>query len=203
MITLYHAPRSRSSRFLWLLEELGQPYTIETVSIRRGDGSGERQESYRQIQPHGKVPSIVHDGVTVFESTAIALYLSDAFPEAKLGPRIGEPTRGPYLTWLAYYTGVFEPSFVCKAIGATPPAGMAGWGPTDEVLAHIKPQLERGPYLLGDAMSTADILYGSAFELFSGSPLLPHDPVFTAYVERLVARPAYARARDKDVASAG
>ena len=40
MITLYHAPRSRSSRFIFLLEELGAPYEIKTVSIRRGDGSG-------------------------------------------------------------------------------------------------------------------------------------------------------------------
>ena len=41
MLTLYHSPQSRSSRFVWLLEELGQPYEIEYVAIRRGDGARE------------------------------------------------------------------------------------------------------------------------------------------------------------------
>ncbi|MBC7975573.1 MAG: glutathione S-transferase, partial [Myxococcales bacterium] len=108
MITLYHAPNSRSSRFLWLLEELGQPYTTRIVSIRRGDDAGHPDPAYRKIQPHGKVPAIDHDGTIVFESSAIALYLADAFPEAKLGPPIGDPLRGAFVTWLAYYGGVME-----------------------------------------------------------------------------------------------
>jgi glutathione S-transferase len=198
VITLYHAPKSRSSRFVWLLEELGQPYELAVVSIRRGDGTGLQQDDYRRIQPHGKVPAIDHDGVIVFESAAIALYLSDAFPDAKLGPRIGEPTRGPFLTWLAYYTGVMEPAFVTKALGFTTTNSTTGWAPTEEIVAHIVAQLARGPYLLGEAFSTADILYGSTFALFKGSPLLPENPTLTAYIDRLIARPAYQRALTKD-----
>lgn len=196
MITLYHAPKSRSSRFVWLLEELGQPYAIELVTIRGRDG--DQDPEYRRIHPHGKVPAIDHDGVIVFESPAIALYLADAFPDAGLGPKIGEPTRGPFLTWLAYYTGVMEPAFVGKALGFTTTNSTTGWAPTDEILAHISGQLKRGPYLLGDAFSTADILYGSTLALFKGSPLLPDDPVLDAYVERLRARPAYERAAARD-----
>lgn len=71
MITFYHAPRSRSFRTLWLLEEIGQPYEIKRVSIRRGDGSGSSDPE--NPHPLGKVPVIVHDGQTVFETTAIAL----------------------------------------------------------------------------------------------------------------------------------
>src|SRR5919204_7061843 len=98
MITLYHAPKSRSSRFIWLLEELGEPYELKLVSIRRRDGSGHAEGAeYRRIQPHGKVPAIVHEGATVFESSAIALYLGDAFPKAGLGAPIGDPKRGPYV----------------------------------------------------------------------------------------------------------
>lgn len=201
MITLYHAPQSRSSRFVWLLEEIGQPYKTKIVSIRRGDGTGEQDPAYRQIHPHGKVPAIDHDGVIVFESAAIALYLADAFPEARLGPRIGDPTRGPFLTWLAYYTGVMEPAFVGKALGFAITNSTTGWAPTEEILAHIIGQLRRTPYLLGDAFSTADILYGSTFALFKGSPLLTPDPAIDAYVERLSARPAYKRAAEKDAAT--
>ena len=92
MLKLYHAPRSRSSRFIWLLEELGEPYQIEVVSIRRGDGSGKLDAL--DPHPHGKVPALVHDDTTVFESIAVALYLTDAFPAMGLGPRIGDSTRG-------------------------------------------------------------------------------------------------------------
>jgi glutathione S-transferase len=202
MITLYHAPNSRSSRFVWLLEELGQPYTTTLVSIRRGDGTGAQDAAYRKIQPHGKVPAIDHDGAIVFESSAIALYLADAFPEAKLGPKIGDPTRGAFVTWLAYYTGVMEPAFVTKALGFATTNSTTGWAPTEEILAYVTAQLARGPYLLGDTFSSADILFGSTFALFKGSPLLPPDPVQDAYVERLISRPAFRRADEKDTAMA-
>ena len=69
MITLYHAPKSRSTRMIFLLEELGVPYEIKTVSIRRGDGSGAADE--HNPHPHAKVPAIRNGNETVFESSAI------------------------------------------------------------------------------------------------------------------------------------
>lgn len=112
MLTLVHAPRSRSSRFVWLLEEIGEPYDIQYVSIRRVDGSGTLDPA--NPHPHGKVP-FLKDGVsTVFEQTAIALYLADKFPDARLGPPIGDSRRGAFLTALAYYSGVLEPAFTSK-----------------------------------------------------------------------------------------
>ena len=202
MLTLYHAPNSRSSRFLWLLEEIGQPYTVQVVSIRRRDGSSQQDPAHRKVHPHGKVPALDHDGSIVFESAALALYLADAFPAARLGPKIGEPTRGAFVTWLAYYAGVMEPAFVTKALGFTTTNSTTGWAPTDEIIAHIDGQLARGPYLLGDAFSTADILFGSTFALFKGSPLMPDSAVRNAYIERLTSRPAFKRAADKDAALA-
>ena len=94
MLTLVHAPRSRSSRFLWLLEEIGEPYDIQYVSIRRVDGSGALDPA--NPHPHGKVPFLKDHASTVFEQTAIALYLADKFPEAHLGPAIGDPARGAF-----------------------------------------------------------------------------------------------------------
>ena len=92
MLTLFHAPKSRSSRMIWLLEELDTPYEIRQVTIRRGDGSGALDPA--NPHPHGKVPVIVHDRVTVFESAAICVYLTDAFPKNRIGPMIGAPS-GP------------------------------------------------------------------------------------------------------------
>jgi glutathione S-transferase len=199
MITLYHAPKTRSSRFVWLLEEIGEPYEVKLVPMLRRDGSGAPPPpSYRSIHPHGKVPAIAHDGAVVFESAAIALYLGDAFPRAKVGVPIGDSKRGPYLTWLAYYAGVMEPAFVGNALGFTTVNSTTGWASTDDVLAHVVGALARGPYLLGEQFTTADVLFGSTFALFKGSPLVPPNDVIAAYIDRVVKRPAYARAAAKD-----
>jgi glutathione S-transferase len=69
MITLYHRPRSRSTRLIFLLEELGAPYTIQLVSIRTRDGGGALDPA--NPHPHGKVAVISDDGVVVFESSAM------------------------------------------------------------------------------------------------------------------------------------
>ena len=196
MITLYHAPRSRSSRVIWLLEELEASYQIKQVTIRRGDGSGAPDPS--NPHPHGKVPAIEHNGSLIFESAAIAAYLTDAFPKNGVGPVVGEPTRGQYLTWLAYYAGVAEPAFVSRFMNVAPPRGTAGWVAVDEVMAHVTRTLESGPYLLGSKFSAADILFGSTFALYLGQPLLPRTPPLEAYVNRCVERSAYKLAASKD-----
>ncbi|MGE0047294.1 MAG: glutathione S-transferase family protein [Hyphomonadaceae bacterium] len=196
MLTLFHAPRSRSSRIIWLLEELGAPYELKISNIRRGDGSGAVEET--NPHPHGKVPAIVHDGVPVFESAAICTYLTDAFPANRIGPQVGDPKRGPYLTWLAYYTGVLEPAFMSKFMNITPPRGTAGWVVVEEAMEHVNAALEKGPWLLGDTFSAADVLYGSTFALFLGNPMLPETPPLRAYVDRCAARPAYQRAAAKE-----
>lgn len=199
MLTLYHAPRSRSFRMLWLLEELGVPYEVKIVSIRRGDGSGaEDAAGYRGIHPHAKVPAIQHDGAAVFETPAIALYLTDAFPQAGLGPGISDKERGPYLSWLAYSTGVIEPAVTMKLLNVPHRYGTFGWGPLEEVEGVLARTLEAGPYLLGDKFSAADIVIGGSIAQFVQWKFLPALSVFTDYVQRITARPAYARAQAKD-----
>lgn len=196
MLTLFHAPKSRSSRFIWLLEELDAPYELTVVTIRRGDGTGAVDPA--NPHPHSKVPAITHDGVTVFESPAIALYLTDAFPKNGIGPRVGELTRGAYLSWLAYYGDVMEPAFMSKFMNTAVPRGTAGWVPAEEAMDFVIKTLSAGPYLLGDKFSAADVLYASTFALFGGSPLLPKTGVIDDYVKRCVERPAYARSIPRD-----
>ncbi len=201
MITLYHAPKTRASRFVWLLEELGAAYSLKDMSIRRfeppqdgGDGRLVGERDATNPHPHGKVPAIEHDGVVVYESAAIALYLTDAFPDAGLGPVVGDPLRGPYLSWLAYYPGVFEAALTAAFFGFKAPASTVGWAPADEVMAHINATLSRGPYFLGTQFSAIDVLMGSSFALFMGSPLMPAEEPIAGYVARMKGRPAYQRA---------
>ena len=196
MITLFHHPKSRSTRFIFLLEELEAPYRLQLVTMRRSDGSGAVDAA--NPHPHGKVPAISDDGVIVFESPAIALYLTDRFPQNRVGPTVGEPLRGAYLSWLCYYTGVLEPAFMSKFMNTDVPRGTAGWVPLDEAMAAVIDVLSRGPYLLGERFSAADVLYGTTFAMFGQSPLMPKSQVVEDYVKRIVTRPAFARAQARD-----
>lgn len=196
MITLYHRPKSRSARFIFLLEELGAPYQIKPVDVRRADGTGAVDPA--NPHPHGKVPAISDDGTIVFELPAIALYLTDKFPQNGIGPLIGDPQRGAYLSFLAYYTGVLEPAFMSKFLNTPVPRGTAGWVPVEEAMEFVIRTLSAGPYILGGKFSAADVLYATTFAMFGSSPMMPKSPVIEAYVKRCLERPAYARAMAKD-----
>jgi glutathione S-transferase len=193
MLTLYHSPRSRSSRILWLLEELGEPYGIEYVTVRRPDGSGGRDP--RNPHPDGKVPALRHDGRLVTESAAICLYLSDAFPRARLGPDPDDPRRADYLGWLFYYPGELEPAVIARATGRTEsdPREKEAY---EAMERRLRGALQRGPYLLGEAFSTADVLLASVFHW--APQWMPQGPPFDAYLARLAERPALGRASAKD-----
>ena len=196
MITLYHAPKSRSTRMIFLLEELGVPYEIKIVSIRRGDGSGAVDAS--NPHPHAKVPAIRNGNETVFESSAIVAYLTDTFPQAGLAPKPGEAGRGQYLTMLAYYGDVVEPSFVSKFLKMDVPRGTAGWVAVEEVIPYIDKLLTAQPFIAGEKFTGADILYATTFGMFAQNPMMPKLASVDAYVKRCLDRPAYARAMSKD-----
>ncbi|HUO90847.1 MAG TPA: glutathione S-transferase family protein [Rhizomicrobium sp.] len=197
MITLFHRPNTRSARFVFLLEELGAPYEIRTVSGRGPGGSGAPDPA--NPHPLGKVPAIVDsdDGSLVFESSAIALYLTDKFPKNGIGPLPGDRTRGAYVSWLAYYCGVMEPAWTLNFLKIEIPRGPQGWAPVDEVMAFTVKTLEQGPYILGERFSAADILLGTTFAMFMGGPSFPKTPLLEAYVNRVVGRPAFARGMEK------
>ena len=195
MITLHHAPASRSSRIIWLLEELGVPYELRITDIPRMDGSGAPDPG--NPHPDKKVPALVDDGVLITESAAICLYLTDKFPEAKLGPAVGDRLRGPYVSWLLYYAGVIEPVVTFEfAQLANHPALTRTFRGRAETDARILAALREGPYVLGASFSAADVLLGS-LALFARQ-WLPADRLVDAYVERISARPALARAQRRD-----
>ncbi|GGD12344.1 glutathione S-transferase family protein [Aureimonas glaciei] len=197
MITLYHAAQSRSSRIVWLLEELAVPYEIVPVSIFRPmTGLGVPDA----INPHPdkQVPAIVHDGALVAESVAIILYLTDALPQAQLGPRAGDPRRGSYLTWLAWYAAAMEPA-IFAAMGGELEAAPMKRRSHEAVTRRLLRALEQGPYLMGDAFSGADILVGSALSFARGA--FPESAVLDDYAARCKARPAAVRAAARDDAA--
>lgn len=195
MLSLYHSPMSRSSRFVWLLEELGADYELRYVEVSRPDGSGGVDPA--NPHPDGKVPALVHDGVLVTESAAICLYLTDLFAEKGLGPAVGDPKRGPYLTWLAYYAGVIEPVVVIDATGHGDDPGLRrSFRGMAEMHARVGGALEASPYLLGEEFSAADLIVASLAQVVR--PALPAGQPVDGWLERINARPALARAMAKD-----
>ncbi len=196
MLTLYHTPKSRSASIVWLLEELGVPYELKIVDIRHADGTGARDPA--NPHPHGKVPVLVHDGHRVFEIAAITVYLTDLFPEKKLGPQVGDPLRGEYLSWLAYRPGVLEPAMMMRRLEVKHVYGAMGWGPAEEVESVLNETLQNRPYLLGDSFSAADISVGGVINFLMMFKVLNETPVLKAYTDRITARPAFKRAMERD-----
>lgn len=200
MITLYHAPRSRSSGIIWLLEELGVAYRIELVPIIYGNGEGTpAPESYRAVHPHKKVPAIDDDGKIVFECSAIAQYLCDAYPDAGLAPPIGDPKRAMYDTLLAYWAGVMNPIATARFRGWDKD-GPTGFGTFEDMETFMNKEIAAAsPFILGERFTSADVLFGGAVDFFTNAGLMPKRDIYEAYASRLNARPARQRALERDM----
>jgi len=195
-VTLFHAPQSRSGGVLALLEEIGADYELSVLDLRHGE---QRKDSYLAVNPMGKVPAIVHDGALVTEQGAVYAYLADLHPESGLAPAIGDHLRGPYLRWLFFYGSSFEPAIVDRSLKREPAApATSPYGDYDTMLTTLTDQLARGPYLLGDRFSAADVLWGGALRWTTRFKLVPELPVIVDYVARVTSRPSFVRAAKID-----
>ncbi|MEO7055656.1 MAG: glutathione S-transferase family protein [Caldimonas sp.] len=195
-VTLFHAPQSRSAGALVLLEELGADYELHVFDLKKGE---QRQEAYLAVNPMGKVPAILHGGSLVTEQGAVYLYLAELYPEAGLAPAVGDPQRGAFLRWLFFYGSSFEPAVVDRAMKREPAApGTSPYGTWDTMIGTLTGQLAKGPYLLGERFSAADVLWGTALRWTTMFKLVPESPEVTAYIARCTTRPAAQRAAAKD-----
>jgi glutathione S-transferase len=182
-LTLYHAPRSRSSVALWMLEEIGQPFGIHLLSIKKGDN---REHPYLDVNPMGKVPALKHGDAIITEVAAICCYLADAFPQAGLNIPIGDPQRGPYLKWLFFAPGVIEPAIFDRAFprAAEAPRAALPFGDFDTAMNVLAKAVTP---VIGSQLRWATIF-----------KLIPERKEFVDYMARFADRPAAKRAQTKD-----
>lgn len=198
-LILYHAIPSRSSIVRWMLEEVGRPYEVRVLDLKAG---ANRAPEYLALNPMGKVPTLVHDGVAVTEAAAICCHLADAFPEAGLSFPVGDRRRGPYLKWLFFSPSCIEPAMTDIALKREPPPrSMAGYGDLETLLGVLADAVRPGPYLFGDSFTAADVVLGSTLRWTMAFGLLPRRDEFAAYAARLEARPALRRAEAADAAA--
>jgi glutathione S-transferase len=195
-LTLFHAAPSRSSVALWMLEEIGEPYEIKLLSLKNGET---RQPAYLAINPMGKVPALKDGDEVITECAAICCYLADAYPKSGLGIPIGDRERGVYLKWLFFGPSCLEPAIIDRSLkreGAS--RSMLGWSDYDTVLDVITKAIAKGPYLLGDKFTAADVVIGSGLRWGTMFELIPKTAEISAYISRLERRQALQRATEKD-----
>ena len=185
---LYYAPRTRSFTALWLLEELGLPFRIAEVDLQAG---AQKTPEFLALNPMGKVPVVVEDGIPIAELGALAITLADRHSGAGLAVGIDAPQRPAYLRWMFFSSAIMEPAFGEKFFRWEVPASSVAWGSFADMHRALDGAVEPGPYLLGDRFTAADVLVGStarfglmfgAFE--AGGPI-------DRYVQRLAARDAF------------
>ena len=200
MLTLYHAPLSRSSVIAQAIIEMevADRVHVRPTQVPRADGSGAVDPA--NPHPEGKVPLLDHGGTHVWERPAILIYLSDLFPDAPGIRPAGHAQRGPFLSWLAYYGDVVEPVFILKAAELSHPYITAGLRGFDEVAGRLSRTFADGrDFLLPDGFSVADLLVASPFMWFRD--YLPEDPATRAWFERVDSRASVEAVRQSDQAA--
>ena len=197
-LTLYHNPKSRSATTRVLLEALGVPYAVKLIDFATAQN---RTPEFLALNPLGKLPTLVHGDAVITEQVAITIYLADRFPAAGLAPAFDDPQRGPYLRWLGFYGACFEPALMDHAFKRAPidPA-TSPFRDYDTVIETLVAQLGRGDYLLGDRLTAADLLWGSALRWTTEFGMVPKLPTIVTYMQRVGAHPAVIRAAELDAA---
>ncbi len=193
MMKLYWAPRTRSLRALWVLEEAGVSYERVRLDLSAGE---QKSADYRAINPMAKVPALTDGPVAIAESGAICAYVAETHPGGGLAPPVGDPARARYLQWLFFSPGCVEQAFLAKSANISIRQEAAGFGDFNRVFDVLEAAVATGPWLLGERFSAADVMIGLdlhfGIDIFK---LVPSRPVLRAYVDRCLARPALQRAK--------
>lgn len=191
-IVLYTNPMSRGLIAHWMLEEVGAPYRTVILDFEKRE---HKTPDFLELNPMGKVPTIVHRGIVITESAAICTYLADEFPKAGLAPELRDPQRGTYLRWMFFSAGCIEPALVDRLVARAmpdPPVSL-GYGSYSATLNALERAIAPGPYVLGDRFTAVDVHIGSEIVWGLMSKCLEPRQAFREYAERLSERPAYQR----------
>ncbi len=199
MITVYHLEQSRSTRILWLLEELGLDYRIEHFA--RDPVTRRAPESLRRIHPLGKSP-VIRDGELVLaESGAIVEYLIRRYGEGRLAVAPDSPEWPRYVYWLHFAEGSAPLPLILDLLLDMTGQGeslLAGFVEQEiaNLTAYLEAELEGREHLVGDSFTAADLMITFAVEFAEVRGRLDGRPNCRAFLERMRERPAHRRAAE-------
>jgi len=193
---LHHQPRSRSTRVLWLLEELGVPFDLEVMSREV-----KQTPEYRALHPLGRSPALETDDGPVFESAALILHIADQNLDAGLIAPLGSYERALQYQWCFLAMTDIESALMdiarqVWAEGREPDAGIIERATArfEAGVEAVAGALGDDDYLVGNSFSVADIVAGSVIGFGRTGELAELPEAIVPYIDRLEARPARQRA---------
>jgi len=160
-LKLYSNAQSRGLVIEWLLIELG----AEFEKIELAYHTEIKSESYLNINPFGKVPTLVDGDMVIYEMPAICAYLADKFFDQGLAPALDDPKRGLYFRWLFFAAGPWDAATTDRTLKVeiTDEQKMhIGYGNFQDTYTALIQGLEQAqPYLCGEQFTVADVFVGS------------------------------------------
>jgi glutathione S-transferase len=198
MITIHHLNKSRSTRVIWLLEELNMPYNL--VNHQRDPVTRLAPESLKKVHPLAKAPVIVDNDLTLCESGAIVEYILDQANNEKLRPKRDSVEYYHYLEWLHFAEGSLSLPIISSLLMTMETRD--GTKPLDGYIAkeihldfsYIESILSKRPYFAGDCFSAADIMMTIILEMAESLGLLKNKTTTLAYLANIKQRPAFQKA---------
>lgn len=200
MITLHHLNNSRSQRILWLFEELGLDYEI--VKHQRDSVTRLAPDALKALHPLGKSPIIVDNGRTIFESGAIIDYVIDHYGAGALRPAAGTSDYIDYQQWLHFAEGsamlpLLMAMYVSRLGAAGAPLHPRIDSQITDHLSFMEGHLEGRDFIVGNALSGADINNVFVLEAAASAGRLANYPALTHYLAKMQGRPAYQRGLER------
>jgi glutathione S-transferase len=192
MLRLYYMPRTRSSRVLWLLAEIGAPYELTKLAPEE-----RKSAEHLARQPLGRVPALeLDDGTVMFESAAICLQLADLHPDTGLIPPLGSAERALVYQWVLFGMTELEAPLYrwlsdVAEDSATPSPARERFA---QAAAALETALEGRDWLLGERFTVADVICASVLGSAHTRGLLKQWPGLQVYVDHGEARPAFVAA---------
>ena len=191
------SPGSRLTRVTWMLEELGQSYEIIKAK--------QHSETMRRYNPSGKIPALVDGDFVLTDSAAICAYLGEKHAEAGLGPEPTPRGRAAMTSWMIYAQSEFEAPMWNKLkhrflLPDELRAEVRPWlaHEFDKEVAALDAKLGDRPYALGDRFTAVDVILGHCGQWARSGKFEIGSPRVAAYFERVLSRPALARANARE-----
>jgi len=179
-----------------ILEALQVDYQLIKVDRKN---QGQKSQAYLALNPAGRIPTLVKDELTIFESPAICLYLGEMHPESELIPPLGDENRAQLFQWMMYLTNTlqaelmvyFYPDKHCESIETQKEIIAAQERLIHQALVLLNNELAGKNYLLGDKISICDYFL---FMLLVWADELESPPLsfnnLACYLKRLAKMPA-------------
>ncbi|MBU2894791.1 glutathione S-transferase family protein [Colwellia sp. D2M02] len=195
MITVHHLNASRSSRVLWLLEELKIPYNV--VAHQRDTTTQLAPKSLHKIHPLAKAPIIVDGDITLGESGAIVEYILNSDPQNRLRPSTKSLEYCHYLEWLHFAEGSLALPVISSVLMNM--ENRDGLQPMDAYIAkeialdfsYIEATLANRAYFAGNEFTAADIMMTIMLDIAAKMGLLVDRTNTLAYLSKMHSRSAY------------